>query len=368
MMIPMRWPALAVVIPTFNEKSNIRPLFGRLDAALQGIDWEAIFVDDDSPDGTAGEVASLAAGCPRVRLLHRIGRRGLSSACIEGILSSFAPIVAVIDADLQHDESRLGAMFQALQADGGLQLVIGSRNLAGGSATGGFSRLRNWGSGRAAALARWLLGLTVSDPMSGFFMVRRSAFIEVAVELQSQGFKILADMLSSARGRWKVVEMPYDFRPRIAGASKMDSATVLEFLGLIVARLSSGLLPIRLVLFGLVGLTGVFVQLAAVRLAMAAFGETFVPAQALGVLAAMTSNFVLNNRFTWREQNLHGRAFLRGLLSFYIVCSIGVLINVGVADAVYRHVSDWMIASLFGTLVGAVWNFWASLLFTWRAR
>jgi len=286
---------------------------------------------------------------------------------IQGILGSTAPVAAVIDADLQHDETRLRAMYDVLAADPALDLVIGSRDVAGGSSSGGLSRVRQWGSERATALTLRLLRIHASDPMSGFFMVRRPAFNEVATGLQGQGFKLLADMLAAARGRWKVAEVPYEFRPRVAGESKMDGTVALEFLGLLITRLTSGLLPIRLVLFGFVGLTGVFVQLAVVRLAMAAPGLGFEPAQALGVVVAMTSNFALNNAITWRERRLRGRAFLRGLISFYAVCSVGALINLGVASAVFHAVPEWALASVVGAVAGAIWNFWASLLVTWRA-
>ncbi len=361
-------PALTVVVPTYEERANIRPLFARLAAALDGIRWEVVFVDDDSPDGTAEEVRALAAEEPRVRLCHRIGRRGLSGACIEGILSSAAPVVAVIDADLQHDEGLLPRMFRALEADAGLHLVIGSRHVGDGSAAGGFSALRHWGSERANALARRLLGIRVSDPMSGFFMLRREAFNEVALDLQKQGFKLLADMLSASSGRWRVLELPYTFRARAAGSSKLDGAVALEFLGLLVARLTGGLLPVRFVLFLMVGASGVLVQLAAVRLLMAAAGLSFGLAQPLGVFTAMTTNFTLNNAITWRDRRLRGRAFWRGLLSFYAVCSIGAVTNVGVADAIFAVLPNWAVASLAGAAVGALWNFWASLIVTWRVR
>lgn len=365
--LPRVVPDLSVVVPTFNERANIRPLVAHLDAALDGIAWEVIFVDDDSPDGTAAEVRAVARKDPRVRLHHRIGRRGLSGACIEGILSSIAPLVAVMDADLQHDEALLPRMVQAMAEDPGLDLVIGSRHVDGGASGAGFSRLRKWGSDRAGALARRALRITATDPMSGFFMVRRGAFNTVVLELQTQGFKILADMLSASGGRWRVRELPYTFRPRVAGESKLDGAVTLEFLGLLVARLTGGLLPIRFILFLMVGLTGVAVQLAAVRLALA-LGGGFDMAQALGVFVAMTTNFLLNNSLTWRDRRLKGRAFLRGLVSFYAVCGLGAVANVGVADWVFARVPNWVLASLAGAGIGALWNFWASLMVTWRAR
>ncbi len=361
-------PVLTVVVPTYQERDNIRRVVAHLDEALAGIAWEVVFADDDSPDGTADEVRTVAAADHRVRLLHRLGRRGLSSACIEGILSSTAPIAAVMDADLQHDERLLPAMYRALEADDGLDLVIGSRHVSGGSVGDGLSEIRRRGSDLAGALTRRLLRIGVTDPMSGFFMVRRRAFNEVALELQSDGFKILADMLSASGGRWKVLEMPYAFRARAFGISKMDAMVTLDLLGLLVSRLTNGMIPIRFALFSIVGLLGVAVQLAAVRLSMLALGGHFLVAQGLGILTAMTSNFVLNNRVTYREKRLKGRAFLRGLLSFYVVCSFGALTNFAVAKALYAQVPLWMFASVIGALAGAFWNFWLSLFFTWRAR
>jgi dolichol-phosphate mannosyltransferase len=361
-------PDLTIVIPTYNERENVRPLVARLDAALQGLRWEAVFVDDDSGDGTAREVRAVAREDGRVRVLHRIGRRGLSGACIEGILSSVAPICAVMDADLQHDEAILPQMFAALRDDPGLSLVIGSRNVEGGSSGDGLTRGRQVGSDMATGLAKRLLKIEASDPMSGFFMVRREAFNEVVLDLQSAGFKILADMLAAARGRWKVAEIGYTFRERHAGDSKMDSAVVLEFLGLILSRMTGGMVSIRFVLFLMVGASGVLVQLGAVWLALLALPGQFPLAQVIGVATAMTTNFVLNNLLTYRDRSLRGAAFFRGLLSFYAVCSVGAIANVGVATAVYAALPWWAFASFLGALTGAVWNFVASAIFTWKAR
>jgi dolichol-phosphate mannosyltransferase len=364
---PATIPALSIVVPTFNEKANIRPLVALLDAALGDVAWEVVFVDDDSPDGTAKEVRDLARERGDVRVIHRIGRRGLAGACIEGILSSLAPVVAVMDADLQHDEKVLADMFALFQGDEKLDLVIGSRNVEGGSTGTGLSAVRKWGSDVATSLARRFLRITASDPMSGFFMVRRESFNSVVLNLQSQGFKILADMLSASRGAWKVAEVPYTFRERQHGDSKMDAAVTLEFLGLIVARLTGGFLPIRFILFLGVGFSGVFVQLAIVGLLLAG-GLQFDWAQAFGVFAAMTSNFLLNNMLTYRDRALKGvKALVRGLLSFYAVCSIGAVANVAVADWSYALLDNWAVASFIGAVIGALWNFVASALVTWKA-
>jgi dolichol-phosphate mannosyltransferase len=359
---------VTIVIPTFNERDNVRPLFDLLSKAMDGRRWEAVYVDDDSPDGTADEVRELAQTCDNVRVLQRIGRRGLAGACIEGILSSTAPYCAVIDADLQHDETRLPIMLDLLQRDPELDVVIGSRNVDGGSAGDGLSKVRKWGSDQATALTRRVLKITASDPMSGFFMLRRLSFNQVVTGLQTEGFKILSDVLSAAQGRWKVAEVPYTFRTRHAGESKMDAAVTLEFLSLLLVRMTGGLVSMRFIMFGAVGFSGVFVQLAVVRLMLALSPDAFALAQAVGVFVAINTNFLLNNLVTYRDRALKGRAFWRGLLSFYLVCAFGALMNVGFAQMVHGAIDQWAIASLAGAVAGAMWNFLASSLFTWRAR
>ncbi len=355
------------MVPTYNERENIRPLFTLLEAALTDIAWEVVFVDDDSPDGTAKEVRAVGREKPNVRVVHRIGRRGLAGACIEGILSSVAPIVAVMDADLQHDESRLPKMFEHLQKDAKLDLVIGSRNVEDGSAGTGLSAIRKRGSDFATTLARRLLRISASDPMSGFFMVRRESFNAVVLNLQQQGFKILADMLSASGGRWKIQEVGYVFRERQHGLSKMDSAVTLEFLGLLAVRLTGGLVSIRFILFMLVGLSGLVVHLLVLRGVLGFVPDQFAAAQTVAVLVAMTSNFILNNALTYKDRSLKGRAFVRGLISFYGVCSVGAIANIGVATAVFAVLPFWALAGFVGAFIGALWNFVASALVTWRA-
>ncbi len=360
-------PELTIVVPTFNERENVRPLVALLEKALRGHRWEVVFVDDDSPDGTAREVRAVAREKPNVRVIHRIGRRGLAGACIEGILSSVAPIVAVMDGDLQHDETILPRMLKMMRADDDLDLVIASRNVEGGSSGSGLSRLRKWGSDTATGIARRLLRITATDPMSGFFMVRRESFNSVVVGLQKRGFKILADMLSASGGRWKVAEVPYVFRARQFGESKMDSAVALEFLGLLLVRATGGMVSIRFVMFMLVGLSGLVVNLIVLRLALGVMPDRFALSQTIAVVVAMTTNFMLNNALTYKDRTLRGWQFLRGLFSFYGVCSIGAVANVGVATAVYAVLPFWALAGFAGAVVGALWNFVASALVTWKS-
>ena len=359
-------PELSVVVPTFNERDNVTVLYRRLEATLSGIAWEVVFVDDNSPDGTWEVVRRLAQKDSRVRCIRRIGRRGLSGACIEGILASSGPYAAVIDADLQHDETQLPKMV-ALLRSGEAELVVGSRYVEGGSADS-FNKQRAGASQLATEVARRALKVEVADPMSGFFMIRRDRFEQLAPQLSTQGFKILLDIIATAQGKLRTIEVPYTFGSRQHGESKLDSMVALDFLGLVLAKLTHDVVSLRFLLFAMVGGTGLVVHLAALFIAHEIFQEPFAEAQAAGALIAMTSNFILNNFLTYRDQRLKGFAILRGLLLFYLVCGVGLLANVGVAFAVFDQEPIWWLAGLAGALMGVVWNYAMSGLFVWRKR
>ena len=357
---------LSVIVPTFNESGNVAVLVQRLGVALAGIAWEVIFVDDNSPDGTADVVRELSQQNPRVRCIRRIGRRGLSGACIEGMLASSAPCAAVIDGDLQHDETQLPKMLGLIES-GAAELVIGSRYVEGGSADS-FNTQRLGASKFATAVAQRVLKVKIADPMSGFFMIRRDRFEQLAPQLSIQGFKILLDVVATARGELRVVEVPYTFGSRLHGESKLDSMVALDFLGLVLAKLTNDAVSLRFLLFALVGSIGLFVHFAVLFIALEAFRLPFAEAQAFGALLAMTSNFLLNNFLTYRDQRLKGFGIVRGLLLFYLVCSVGLLANVGVAFSVYDQEPIWWLAGAAGALMGVVWNYAMSGLFVWRKR
>src|SRR5438105_602942 len=251
-------PQLSVVVPTFNERDNVTVLYRRLEATLKGISWEVVFVDDNSPDGTWEVVRGLARQDSRVRCIRRIGRRGLSGACIEGILAASAPYAAVMDADLQHDESQLPKMLALLQS-GQRELVVGSRYVEGGNADS-FNKQRAGASAIATELAKRVLSVSIADPMSGFFMIRRDRFEQLAPQLSTQGFKILLDIVATARGELRTVEVPYSFGSRLHGESKLDSMVALDFLGLVLAKLTNDVVSLRFFLFAMVGGTGLFVH------------------------------------------------------------------------------------------------------------
>ena len=355
-------PELTVVVPAFRERENVPAMLAALEQALAGLDWEVIVVVDDALDGTEGYVRERAQQFRRVRLLQRIGRRGLASACIEGMLASSAPHLAVIDADLQHDEKLLPEMLAAAR-EGGADLVVASRYMEGAS-TGDMPpervRMSRLASRLSALLCR---GLT--DPMSGFFVVRRSFLERVVRRLYGRGFKVLLDLVAAARGEVTIVERPYRMRSRLRGESKLGARVIAEFLMLILYHLTGRLLPARFFLFGAVGLTGVAVHLAVLWSAFAAAGAGFMASQGFATWAAMTSNFFLNNALTYGDQRLRGRGIWRGLASFYVACGIGALINVALAEWLYQQSVVYWAAGLAGALIAAVWNFFTTASITW---
>jgi dolichol-phosphate mannosyltransferase len=360
----VRAPELTLVVPTFNERDNIAPLVELVAATLAGVDWEAIFVDDDSGDGTAAVVRAFAQRDPRVRCLQRIGRRGLSSACIEGALASASPYVAVMDADLQHDERLLPRMLETLKREP-VDLVIGSRYVAGGS-VGHWNRGRAEISALATRLSRIVCKTEIADPMSGFFMFRRDIFEGAVRNLSGQGFKILLDLLASSPAPVRVKELPFEFRPRRFGTSKLDTLVVWEFGMLIADKLIGHLVPVRFALFAFIGTFGLAVHLTVLGAALSVPSLDFTKAQTIATVVAMTSNFFLNNFFTYRDQRLSGWKLLRGLLSFYLICSVGAVGNVGIAAYVFAGNQVWWIAGIAGAIVGSVWNYAVSSVFTWR--
>jgi len=366
MTAPLLPARIAVVIPVFREAANVEPLVARLRTALAGIAWEAVFVDDDSPDGTAAAVRAIAAEDPRIRCIRRIGRRGLASACIEGFLSVSAPFVAVMDGDLQHDETILPAMLAAVE--GGADIAIGSRHVAGGEATAGFSAARGRLSEAGASLARALLPAPVADPMSGFFLLRRTLVEEVAPRLTASGFKILLDILLSARRPLGVVEIPYAFRSRQAGESKLDLPELLAFGGLLLDKATGGVVPLRFVSFAAVGAIGVLVHMAVLAVLLQGLELAFGAAQWIATALAISANFWLNNRITYRDMRLRGPALWRGLVLFYLVCGIGAAANVGIAGLLLREGSAWGPAGAAGALLTVVWNYAVSATLVWRAR
>ncbi len=357
-------PELSVIVPTFNEAGNVGRMVALLDAALVAERWEVIFVDDDSSDGTIDRVRALALSDRRVRLIQRIGRRGLSSACMEGVLASTAPYVAVVDGDLQHDETRLPVMLEHLRR-GDVDIAVGSRYVPGGG-------VADWQSDRQSMsrFATWLAkkvgSAALNDPMSGFFMIRRDAFMAAVRNLSALGFKLLLDLMLSSPRPLRFVEVPYHFRNREAGESKLDASVMWDYGMLLLDKTVGRYVPVRFLSFSIIGGAGVILHMTVLGMALGLLNLSFAWSQGIATVLTMTVNFFLNNMLTYRDRRLKGPQLLVGLASFYAACSIGAFANVGVASYIFEQQHRWWLAGIAGVLVSAVWNYAATSLFTWR--
>jgi dolichol-phosphate mannosyltransferase len=359
-------PTISIISPAYNERANIGPLVRAIAGVMAGIAWELIIVDDDSPDGTAAEVLETARKGYPVRCIRRVGRRGLSSAVVEGALASNAEYIAVIDADLQHDENILPRMLERLQS-GTVDLVIGSRHGSGGG-FGDWSGDRRRLSDLGTRLSTLVIGSEVSDPMSGYFAIKRDTFHACIYDLSQQGYKILLDILTSSPRKLTIAEIPYTFRSRAKGESKLDLMILAEFLFLLIDKLSRGLVPPRFVLFCMVGGLGLVFHLLVLRLMWMA-GAGFLSAQVVASYCAMALNYVVNNEVTYRSQRLRGGRFLLGYVIFSAVCTVGTVANIGVADLVLAGAGNsWPVAGVAGALMGAVFNFGAATKLVWSQR
>ena len=361
-----RPPEIAIILPTFNERENLPILIERIGRVLAGEDWEIVVVDDNSPDGTAALARQLAAEDRRIRCVRRIGRRGLAGACIEGLLASPARYLAVMDADLQHDEALLTAMLAKLRG-GEVDLVVASRYCESGRQAG-LSKNRARASRWSTMLSRSMLNVELTDPMSGFFMIRSEWVQKLAPSLSTQGFKILLDIAVTGRGQLRIAELPYVFGTRQHGESKLDARVALDFGQLLLAKLTNDTVSFRFLLFCLVGLTGVGVHMIALAILHTLAPSSFSVDQSLATVIAIAWNFIFNNAFTYRDQRLTGWRFVGGLLEFEVICTIGAISNVGIANLIFGHDNTWWIAGLGGALIGAVWNYAVSAAFVWRAH
>jgi dolichol-phosphate mannosyltransferase len=364
--LPTVRPELAIIVPTLNERDNVEPLYHAIAKAIDGPNWEIVFVDDDSTDGTLERLDELASRHSNCRFIRRVGRRGLSGACIEGMLATTAPYLAVMDADLQHDETLLPNMLELIKRED-LDLVVASR-FKEGAQIDNFSQKRERMSHLGNTLARTVLKAELSDPLSGFFMLRRGLLNEIVEELSGKGFKILLDIFASAERPLRFEEVPLHFRERHSGESKLDTLVSLEFLMLIGEKLFGHYVPVRFLLFIMVGLSGVAVHLVALGILFRLAALDFLLAQAIATLTAMTSNFYLNNVFTHRDKKLKDMDFLYGLLTFYVACSVGALINFQIAEFLYDKGIFWLLAGLIGAGVSSIWNYGVTSTFTWRRQ
>ena len=357
--------SVSIIIPSLNERENIPIVVERLEALLTGRKWEAVFVDDDSRDGSLEVLMSLARTKPHVRFIRRIGRRGLSSACLEGMASSVADIFAVMDCDLQHDEALLSKMLAAFEEDPSLELAVGTRYAGEGGGVGEWAKVRIFISRLATSLGSLARKTELSDPMSGFFAIRREVFEETVRQMTGKGFKILLDMVLSVGRPLKTREFSYEFRTRQHGESKLDIVVGFEYLYLLADKMFGRFVPVSFVVYVLAGLSGLFLHLATLGILFRYVGIAFVTAQLTATLVAMVSNFLVNNSVTFRQQRLKGAMLLPGLLAYIAICGLGAIVNVQASEYLFENHIPWWFAGAAGALVGAVWNYAVSTQIVW---
>lgn len=362
---------VSVVVPVFNESANVATLVRRVEGVLGSIGWEVIFVDDASPDGTGDAVRAIARTDRRVRLLERHDRRGLSSAVIEGALASAADVVAVMDGDLQHDESVLPQLYETV-ASGQADIAAASRFLQQGGADGLSSARRLQMSNTGIDLANRAFGLDLTDPLTGFFAIRRDLVIEALPHLSGQGFKVFLDLITALPRRPEVVELPFRFRPRLHGESKLDRRVMYDFALFFIEKKIRPVLPLpaRFISFALINALGILVHLATLVVMVGGLGTGFTLAQLVGTLFGMTFNFAVNNAVTYADQTLRGRQFVIGFVVFCALCSVGILANVGMANVLHERYSElnYMLPALAGALVAVVWNYGATRVLVWGRK
>jgi len=357
--------SVSIIIPCLNERENIPIVLERLEALMVGRKWEAVFVDDDSRDGSLEVLLNLSRAKPHVRFIRRIGRRGLSSACLEGMASSVADVFAVMDCDLQHDETILPKMVAAFEEDPSLELAVGTRYADEGGGVGEWSKVRIFISRLATNLGSLARKTELSDPMSGFFAIRREVFEQTVRQMTGKGFKILLDMVLSAGRPLKTREFPYEFRTRQHGESKLDIVVGFEYLYLLADKIFGRFVPVSFVVYVLAGLSGLFLHLATLGILFRCVGITFVTAQLTATLVAMVSNFLVNNSVTFRQQRLKGARLLPGLLAYIAICGLGAIVNVQASEYLFENRIPWWFAGAAGALVGAVWNYAVSTQIVW---
>lgn len=369
---------LTVVSPTYNEADNIRPLIETLASVLAHIDHEIVIVDDDSPDKTWAVAEKMCAQYPTLKVLRRTKERGLSSAVIDGFLAAQGEMVACIDGDLQHDPAQLLQLLYALEA--GADVAIGSRYTKGGE-VGGWNRWRQCASWLATKLAHLFLGIKITDPMSGFFMLRKEAFLEVVGSLNARGFKILLELLAQLQPR-TIREIPIIFRPRVAGVSKLSSKIVYYYLHQLWRLSPLGrILPARFLKFGLVGASGVVINLLAMTLIIRFLAWYNWRASFLASFFAMINNYVLNNFWTFRDHTRTGVDAFSGFFTFAMTSLVGLLITTCIYTVLTQIIKTFtgatnsnfvlplgvlLTCQLAAIMCGMYFNYTLNKVFTWK--
>ena len=364
---------LSVIIPTYNEVNNIEPIVKLLELSLKSINFEIIFVDDNSPDGTINEIKKLSEVNKKVRYILRFDKSGLSSAVTDGILNAESEICVVMDGDLQHDEKIIPMMFKKI-VDGKLDLVVGSRFKRKNDSSS-LNTKRFLFSKFGNMLSNSLLINKLTDPMSGFFMIRRNIFLSIIPRLSQIGFKILLDLIISSEKKLSFQEIEFKFRKRNSGDSKLNYLIFWDYFLMLIDKKFGKLVPVRFISYCLIGLIGVLIHIFSFLILFKVMQLNFFHSYLPAMLITMTSNFFINNALTFRHvQLLKPKDVIRGLFLYYIICSFGAFSNIMIATNIYNSSIfsnldlNWIVATFSGLLVSSVWNYLVSSRMSWRIK
>jgi len=342
---------ISIVIPTFNEKENLKELLRRIDSSLSGIEYEVIIVDDNSPDGTAEEALKLSERYP-VRVMLRAEKLGLSSAVLDGMKMARGEVICVMDADLQHPPELLRELYERILEN---EIVIASRYVKGGSVEG-WSPLRKFISRASILLARLLIPKVrrIRDTSSGYFMIRREC---IDPELNPRGFKILLEILAKTECT-RIYEVPYSFGLRRSGESKLGLGTMINY-ALQLLELSSPFIR-----FSIIGALGTLVNLLSLYVMRYLIGFEHELASIIAIEISLLNNFTLNDIWTFRKRRRG--SFLSSLLNYHIANLLGIITQFSVSMSLYRFIGVESILSQFiGIIVGFIVNYSLSKRIVW---
>ncbi len=361
---------LSLILPTYNESENLPELLPKLEDTLSGIPHEIIIVDDDSPDKTWRVAQEIGHDRDDIHVIRRVGRRGLSSAVIEGFLSAKGEVLVVMDADGQHDMSILPKLYKSVQ--GGNGIAIGSRYIEGGS-VGEWDERRHLMSRVATTLALKVCRVKVGDPMSGFFAINSTLFQKIASHLNPKGFKILLDLLVCVPKNTKVEEVPFTFSTRLHGESKLSKRVQIEFLEYLYDVTIGRYIPLTFLKYCIVGGLGVFVHLASYKAASLFLTEGdeltivgFRFAVVFAIEVAIIFNFYLNNIWTFSQARLRGKNAIVGFGKYNVACLFGAVANFAVSSYLFDLGWHDLLAVVIGAFTGVVWNYTMSRFFAWK--
>lgn len=356
---------LSLIIPTYNESKNIPILLEKIANCLSEVSKEVILVDDNSPDHTWEIARSLSHKYPWLRVIRRMTERGLSSAVLAGFEVAEGEILAVMDSDLQHDETALLGFLSAFQ--NGADIVVGSRKAPGGGVED-WNVVRKFVSWVATILAKITLPRSVSDPMSGFFALKREIYANYKHQINPRGFKILLEFLARTKN-CKIIEVGYTFKGRIHGESKLSRKVIFEYI-LALYDLSIGqYIPSQFIKYGIIGLSGLLIATYVIFICQYFFLLPKSISIAISIEISILTNFILNNYWTFRTNKLQGIwKISRGLVTFHAICLGGALINQAIALKMLGFGIDVYLSNAFGYFIAAIWNYIINVNITWKGK